>query len=152
MFKRKFIVAAVPSAVLALASCSAAQPSSDVRATRATASGSTAVAQRTACVPRAARRYVAAVNANDLDSLVRAFAPDGRVVDVSRVIRGRPAIRQWAAAEVMGGSLRVLGCTPTSRGARLRVHWAPGGSDGWEAIYTYGVGREGIVLADLQYA
>jgi hypothetical protein len=106
------------------------------------------------CAPAgaAAQRYVDAVNARSLDRLVAAFAPDGRVRDVSRVIRGRAAIRAWARGEVVGGRLRVLRCTPTRRGVSLLVHWAPAGSDGWRARYRFDVRGDRIALADLQYA
>jgi hypothetical protein len=100
-----------------------------------------------------ARAYVDAVNAGDLDALVAAFAPDGQVVDVSRRIAGRDAIREWADGEVIGGSLRVDGVTPIGPDVqRVRVHWAPAGSGGWAADYTF-TDRDGqVVVADLQYA
>ncbi len=59
-------------------------------------------------VPVEVMTYVNAVNQNNLDSLVLSFAPDGSVVDVSRRITGRSAIRTWASNEVIGGTLRVL--------------------------------------------
>lgn len=102
----------------------------------------------------AARRYVDAVNDGDLDALVAAFAPDGVVVDVSREISGREAIRDWAGDEVIGGTLEVLGSEPVANGGvRMLVHWAPAGSDGWRAYYTFEAAPDGgISLADLQYA
>lgn len=100
-----------------------------------------------------AQAYVDAVNAGDLDALVAAFAPDGMVIDVSREIRGREAIRDWAGAEVIGGSLRVDGVTPLGDDRqRVRVHWAPAGSAGWAADYTFTVADDGLSVADLQYA
>ncbi|HEX8519747.1 MAG TPA: nuclear transport factor 2 family protein [Pseudonocardia sp.] len=101
----------------------------------------------------AARRYVDAVNRADLDALVAAFAPDGQVVDVSRRITGHDAIRRWADGEVIGGTLRVDGVTALAPDTqRLRVHWAPSGSAGWAADYTFTVRGDRVVLADLQYA
>lgn len=100
----------------------------------------------------AARCYVDAVNAEDLDALVGCFAPDGRIVDVSREITGEEAIRAWADREVIGGSLEVLEVEPTESGQRLLVHWAPAGSDGWRAYYTFEVQNGLIIAADLQYA
>jgi hypothetical protein len=35
---------------------------------------------------------------------------------------------------------------------RLRVHWAPSGSNGWAADYTFTIRGDQVVLADLQYA
>jgi SnoaL-like domain len=111
----------------------------------------------TAAVPAevlpAARAYVDAVNRGNLDALVAAFAPDGQVIDVSRRITGPDAIRRWADSEVIGGTLRVDAVTPLAPDTqRLRVHWAPAGSSGWAADYTFTVGGEQVVLADLQYA
>ena len=101
----------------------------------------------------AARAYVDAVNAGDLDALVASFAPDGKVVDVSREIDGADAIRGWADSEVIGGTLRVDGVTPAGPDAeRVRVHWAPSGSGGWAADYTFTVRDGRIAVADLQYA
>ncbi|GAA3561513.1 hypothetical protein GCM10022419_047670 [Nonomuraea rosea] len=124
--------------------------SSPVPMTSATtpAGGSSSVA-----VTAAARAYVDAVNARDLDALVTAFAPDAEIMDVSRSIRGHDAIREWADREVIGGTLRVVS-TPESRpdGQKLLVHWAPEGSDGWRAHYDFTVGNGRIVKLDLQYA
>jgi hypothetical protein len=101
----------------------------------------------------AAAAYVEAVARRDLDALEAAFAPTGVVVDVRRRIEGRAAIREWAAREVIGGSLRVDAVTTLGpRSQRLRVHWAPLGSGGWAADYTFAVTADGIVEADLQYA
>ena len=103
---------------------------------------------------RAAAAYVAAVNAGSLDRLVESFAPDGVVVDVERRIEGRDAIRRWAAAEVIGGRLRVVERRLHPGGATFLVHWAPRGESGWRALYRFEVdlatGR--IREANLQYA
>lgn len=107
---------------------------------------------RSSALPAAAQRYVDAVNSQSLDRLVSAFAPDGEVVDVSRRIRGRDAIRTWAASEVIGGSLRVDRVIRSGDRYRLRVRWAPAGSAGWAADYTFAVRDDQITVADLQYA
>ncbi|MEO3745222.1 nuclear transport factor 2 family protein [Plantactinospora sp. B5E13] len=99
-----------------------------------------------------AQAYVDAVNAGDLDALVAAFAPDGLVVDVNRRIEGRDAIRAWADAEVIGGTLRVLEVAAKPGGQDLLVHWAPGGSAGWRAHYRFTMTATTITTADLQYA
>jgi hypothetical protein len=101
----------------------------------------------------AAAAYVAAVEARDVEALAAAFAPDGEVIDVSRRIVGRDAVREWAAREVVGGSLRVDTVTPLGPHVqRVRVHWAPSGSAGWAADYTFTVVADEIAEADLQYA
>lgn len=94
-----------------------------------------------------------AVNARSLDRLVAAFSTDGVVVDVDRRIRGRAAIRAWARDEVISGTLRVHRVTRlAARRDRARVHWAPGGSSGWAADYTFTTRGGRIIEADLQYA
>ncbi|MET9244178.1 nuclear transport factor 2 family protein [Nonomuraea sp. NPDC003709] len=104
-------------------------------------------------VAREVRAYVDAVNARDLDALVGAFASDGVVVDVTRPIRGHDAIREWARAEVIGGTLKVVSIAERrSNGQKLLVHWAPAGSGGWRAHYDFTVSDGRIVRADLQYA
>lgn len=100
-----------------------------------------------------ARAYADAVNARDLDALVAAFAPDGEVIDVARSIRGHDAIREWARAEVIGGTLKVVSIVERrANGQKLLVHWAPSGSGGWRAHYDFTVAGGRIVRADLQYA
>ncbi|GAB3220263.1 nuclear transport factor 2 family protein [Spirosoma arcticum] len=107
----------------------------------------------TATVPLPARNYINAVNLNNLDSLVAAFAPTGTVVDVSRRIEGREAVRTWARNEVMGGRLQVLRADQQQPDrVRLLVHWAPRGSTGWRAYYTFTYANGLVTLADLQYA
>ena len=97
--------------------------------------------------------YVDAVNAQALDTLVGCFAPDGLVVDVRRQIAGREAIRAWADNEVIGGSLEVIAADQQREGhVRLLVHWAPAGSQGWRAFYTFDDANGQILRADLQYA
>lgn len=101
----------------------------------------------------AAQAYVDAVNAGNLDALVAAFGPEGEVIDVTRRIRGRDAIRAWARNEVIGGTLRVDGVTALGPGTqRLRVHWAPSGSGGFAADYTFTTRDDQILVAELQYA
>lgn len=103
--------------------------------------------------PEAARNYIRAVNQNSLDALVDAFDVNGTVVDVTRNITGHTAIRTWARNEVMGGSLRVIEINrQTANSVRLLVHWAPRGSQGWRAWYTFTYANGKITIADLQYA
>ncbi|MFG1819531.1 nuclear transport factor 2 family protein [Kribbella sp. NPDC049174] len=101
----------------------------------------------------AAQAYVDAVARRDLEGLVNAFHPDGRIVDVSRTIAGHDAIRTWARNEVIGGTLQVLKIVERRPdGQKLLVHWAPAGSDGWRAHYDFTVRGERVSVAELQYA
>jgi len=104
-------------------------------------------------VSPAVRAYVDAVNAEDLDALVQAFAPNAVIVDVRRQIAGQDAIRSWADREVVGGSLRVIEVVEDRPdGQLLLVQWAPGGSGGWRAHYDFTVSGGRLTAADLQYA
>ncbi|MFF8592786.1 nuclear transport factor 2 family protein [Streptomyces sp. NPDC015220] len=103
-------------------------------------------------VDPAAQAYVDAVAAEDLDALVAAFRPDARLVDVEREFTGHDEIRDWARNEVIGGRLTVLKSTPKSNGTTLLVHFAPGGSGGFEATYDFDVRDGRIAALDLQYA
>ncbi|BDP43827.1 hypothetical protein DAETH_37960 (plasmid) [Deinococcus aetherius] len=117
-----------------------------------TAFGQPAPSSARVSVPAPVQCYVNAVNRNNLNALVSCFASGGVVIDVSRQIRGQEAIRTWARNEVMGGTLRVLSATPRPNGVRLLVHWAPRGSQGWRAAYTFTYWNGKLTRADLQYA
>ncbi|WP_418960787.1 nuclear transport factor 2 family protein [Streptomyces tritici] len=101
----------------------------------------------------AARRYLDAVANRDADAVAAAFAPDGLVVDVGREIRGRDAIRNWAAAEVVGGAYTLLDHTPHPGGTTLLVRFRPGGAgDGFRARYRFDITDGLITRATLEYA
>ncbi|MEU4542517.1 nuclear transport factor 2 family protein [Nonomuraea dietziae] len=143
------LAAIVLSSVLLLAGCSSARESEG----GATTPSATASPQAVQGVGREAMAYVDAVNAGDLDALVASFAEGAEIVDVSRSIHGRAAIREWASNEVIGGRLTVLSIAQERQdGQRLLVRWAPGGSDGWRAHYDFTWANGRIVKADLQYA
>lgn len=161
MYRRLAAVLVAAALSLTVAGCSDTPSSPPSAPTQDAAGGPTApradtspsAASSTADVLPAARAYVDAVNRADLDALVAAFAPDGQILDVSRRITGQDAIRRWADNEVIGGTLRVDGVTAIAPDTqRLRVHWAPSGSDGWAADYTFTIRGDRVVLADLQYA
>jgi outer membrane murein-binding lipoprotein Lpp len=109
-------------------------------------------AQAPAGLDPAARRYVDAVAAEDLDALVASFTPDAVIVDVGREIRGHDAIRHWADTEVIGGRLTVLGNTPRKGGTTMLVTFAPGGTGGFRASYSFDISGGLITRATLQYA
>ncbi|MFD7300838.1 nuclear transport factor 2 family protein [Streptomyces pharetrae] len=98
-------------------------------------------------------RYVQAVNAEDLDALVSAFATDAEVIDVGRRFPGHEAIRGWADQEVIGGTLTVDAVVESRPGyQKLLVTFAPGGSAGFAAHYAFTVSDAAITRADLTYA
>ena len=47
-------------------------------------------------------RYLAAINAFDIDAAVATFAPDAYVNDARREINGIDAIRRWITKEMVG--------------------------------------------------
>lgn len=99
------------------------------------------------------RAFVDAVAAKNADALVQAFASNGVVIDVSRRIEGTDAIRQWATNESTTGTLTVLQVVESSDNRqRLLVRFAPGGSGGFEAYYTFDIATDRITVLDLQYA
>ncbi|WP_161791030.1 nuclear transport factor 2 family protein [Actinomadura welshii] len=132
---------------IGMGACGSGEPAADDRSAAARERPDPVVQ-----VAAQAGRYVDAVNRRDLDALVESFAPGGKIVDVSREIGGRPAIRDWARAEVIGGRLEVLSVTRTAGGQDLLVHWAPRGGTGWRAHYRFTFQGDRIALADLQYA
>jgi hypothetical protein len=101
----------------------------------------------------AAQRYFDAVAAWDAVAVAAAFTPDGLVVDVGREIRGRDAIRRWAAGEVVGGVYTLLDHTPHDDGTTLLVRFRPGGTgDGFRARYRFDITDGLITKATLEYA
>ncbi|WP_261300730.1 nuclear transport factor 2 family protein [Paenibacillus andongensis] len=102
--------------------------------------------------PPEARPYVDAVNNGDLDALVNSFAEEAVITDVKRQIKGWEEIRFWGKNEVMGGTLEVLENEPKPKGVRMLVHFAPKGSKGFKAYYTFEFKDGKIISADLQYA
>jgi hypothetical protein len=135
---------------------SVAVPGSFGGASAAVASDTSASSRREAAVrpPTAVRCYRDSVNAADLDRLAACFTPGGLVIDVSRRIQGRSAIRAWAQAEVIGGKLTIIRriARPRNpRGVTYLVRFAPPGSGGFLAHYRFETLRSKISVADLQY-
>ncbi|MEU4330119.1 nuclear transport factor 2 family protein [Nonomuraea dietziae] len=100
----------------------------------------------------AAQRYLDAVAAKDADAVASAFATEGLVVDVGREIRGRDAIRQWAANEVIGGVYTLLDHTTRAGGVTMLVRFQPGGVGGFRANYSFDITDGLITKATLEYA
>ncbi|OLT11209.1 hypothetical protein BJF79_04620 [Actinomadura sp. CNU-125] len=99
------------------------------------------------------RAYVDAVAAEDPDALAGAFAEDAVLIDVGRRFAGRDAIRGWADAEVIGGTLTVTEVVENRPGhQRLLVNFAPGGTGGFAAHYAFTVSGSVITKAELTYA
>ncbi|QGV82578.1 nuclear transport factor 2 family protein [Streptomyces ficellus] len=93
----------------------------------------------------AVRAYVDAVDAGDADALAAAFHEDGTVTDTGRRFQGRDAIRAWAADEVIGGRVTVLGNTPGADGSTVLLRFDPEGLlAGFRAHYAFTV-KDGLI-------
>jgi len=60
-----------------------------------------------AALPSPIAAYVEAMNNFDLDRLLGAFADDALVNDQLRDYWGKPAIREWAARDIIGESMTM---------------------------------------------
>jgi hypothetical protein len=101
-------------------------------------------------VPAAVTAYEMAANAEDIEQYMDIFTDDARMVDVSRVFRGKEKIRSWALREVIphGDSFRVLSIVEQKEGyAQTVVKWMS-----WEAYYYFWWdGNDKITKMSLQY-
>ncbi|MGA4800734.1 nuclear transport factor 2 family protein [Streptomyces lavendulocolor] len=101
----------------------------------------------------AVRAYVDAVDDGDADALAAAFHEDGTVTDTGRRFEGRDAIRAWAADEVIGGRVTVLGNTPTGDGSTVLLRFDPEGMlAGFRARYAFTVEDGLIRRVSMSYA
>ncbi|MFG3504119.1 nuclear transport factor 2 family protein [Streptomyces sp. NPDC047821] len=93
----------------------------------------------------AVRAYVDAVDGADADALAAAFHEDGTVTDTGRRFHGREAIRAWAADEVIGGKVTVLGNTPGDNGSTVLLRFDPDGLlAGFRARYAFTL-KDGLI-------
>jgi SnoaL-like protein len=105
-----------------------------------------------AAIDPAVVTFVDAVAAKSVDAVVDSFSADATVIDVTRSFEGREAIRQWAANELVGGSLRVLVASNYQGGQELLVELTPeGASSGFQAEYRFDVRDNKITKLDMQY-
>ena len=102
-------------------------------------------------LPAAISCYRDSTNARDIDAYVACFAADAEMIDVSRTISGRGAIRAWALREVIsnGDTFRHRRILETSEGyAKTEVNWLS-----WVVHYSYWWDDAGkITRMSLQYA
>ncbi|MBP3954378.1 nuclear transport factor 2 family protein [Gemmata sp. G18] len=61
----------------------------------------------TAQLPTAAAAYVRTINERDPDGFIALFAEDAVVDDAGREIRGREAIREWAAHDIFAANVTL---------------------------------------------
>jgi hypothetical protein len=72
-------------------------------------------------LPPPVAAYIAATNSFDLDALMATFDEDALVNDHRSEFRGRDAIRDWAAREIIGDrvTLRVIDATRRGQSAAV---------------------------------
>lgn len=58
-------------------------------------------------LPAALEAAVNAINDGNTDVFVAAFAPDGRIDDWGRVLRGAKGVRSWAQSDAIGAKARM---------------------------------------------
>jgi hypothetical protein len=104
-------------------------------------------------ISAAARRYVDAVNACDIDAVMATFAPDALVNDNNREFADHDSIRTWVANEIVGArvTMEITECIDRSEITVLRARY-DGDYDKTnlpdELILTnYLVVRDGLIAA-----
>ncbi|MFI0241386.1 nuclear transport factor 2 family protein [Streptomyces sp. NPDC016845] len=155
---RHRIILPLALTALLLTGCSGGDDEPASRAASATASAGTVQQARGESGKPAdnpvAQRYVDAVANEDVDALAAAFHENAVLNEPGRTFRGRDAIKEWAAAEVIGGRLTVLDDTPKPDGTTLLLRFAHKGEsgDGFRATYEF-TERAGLIgQLDLEYA
>ncbi len=104
-------------------------------------------------LPFAVACYFDMVAAKDLEKFSACFDVNAVIIDVSREIKGREAIRVWAKNEVIGGKYTILEVKEIKDGASILLRFAPNGvGDGFRARYVVTWKNNKIVKMDLQYA
>ncbi|GAA1575074.1 hypothetical protein GCM10009789_30660 [Kribbella sancticallisti] len=78
-------------------------------------------------VPAAVRRILTAVDEQDADAFVAAFAPDGFVDDWGRQFRGPERIRSWSDNEFIGKRVTFSGTEVSTPGNPITLATQVGG-------------------------
>jgi len=107
----------------------------------------------TSLIPYGFSKYLEGVEKDQSEILILGFTEDGRVLDVSRTIEGRQAIKRWADKEVLSLEYSVGKIVFTKKGARLYNNIRFGqNTSGFYASYDLDL-KEGLIhFSDLQYA
>lgn len=78
-------------------------------------------------IPAAVQRALDAIDAQDNDAFVAAFAPDGYVNDWGREFRGHDQIRSWSTNELIGKQATFTDTQISTPGNPLTVLTQVGG-------------------------
>ena len=81
-------------------------------------------------IPAAIPRALTAIDEQDTDAFVAAFAPDGYVDDWGRQFRGHDRIRSWSENELIGKRATFTGTEVSTPGNPLTIVTHVGG-DGY---------------------
>jgi hypothetical protein len=79
-------------------------------------------------IPTAVQRALTAIDAQDNDAFVAAFAPDGYVDDWGREFRGPDQIRSWSQNELIGKQATFTDTQVTQPGNPLTIVTQVGGN------------------------
>lgn len=72
-------------------------------------------------LPDTLRRYFAAQNSHDAETMADCFAPDAEVRDEGHTYIGREAIRQWKVETIAKYAISIEPLTTTEQGGALTV-------------------------------
>lgn len=101
-------------------------------------------------VPKAIMNYQSAANSENIDNYMEIFADGIEITDVSRVIKGKAAIREWALREVIsnGDTFALIKILELKEGyAKTEVKWLS-----WEVHYFFWWNKDDkITKMSLQY-
>jgi hypothetical protein len=87
----------------------------------------------TPALPAPVARAIDAVNAEDTDAFLAAFAADGWIDDNGRRFTGHDAMRGWSDRELIGAHTRfeVTGAEPTGDGVAVDIEVVSDGFNGY---------------------
>ncbi len=104
-------------------------------------------------LPVAAACYFDTIAAKNLGKFAACFDTNAVIIDVTREIRGRDAIKTWAKNEVVGGRYTILEVKEIKNEASILLRFSPNGvGEGFRARYVVTWKNNKIIKMDLQYA
>jgi SnoaL-like domain len=91
---------------------------------------------QTPTLPAPAQCFFDTLAAENLEAFAECFAENAVVIDATREIRGRVAIRAWANNEIIHGQYAILEVEEIRDGVRIFLRYTPGGvGDGFRVRY-----------------
>jgi len=101
-----------------------------------------------AAIPAPVQRALTAIDEQDNDAFVAAFAPDGFVDDWGRRFRGPAAIRSWSENELIGKRATFTGTEVATPGNPLTIVTQVGG-DGFNGPSHFTFDVAGDLIASM---